>query len=116
LKRKVEQNPEEPQMLSTLGMFDAALGRKEEAIEETRRAAEMAPISKDGYYGPGLLTNLAIVYGWLQEPELAFGALTVLVNTPNGVNYVDLAFDPFFDPLRKDSRFDKLLAQLAPHD
>jgi tetratricopeptide (TPR) repeat protein len=116
LKRKIEQNSEEVGLLSSLGMFDAALGRKQEAIQEARRAVEMVPITKDAEKGTGLVTNLAIVYGWLQEPELAFRELTVSVNTPGGVCYGELAFDPFWDPLRKDPRFDKLLAQLAPKE
>jgi tetratricopeptide (TPR) repeat protein len=116
LKLKSEQDPVDPGLLSALGMFDAALGRKQEAIEEAKHAVEMVPISRDAEKGPGLVTNLAIVYGWLQEPESAFRELTISVNTPGGVGYGELACDPFWDPLRKDPRFDKLLAQIAPHD
>jgi TolB-like protein/Tfp pilus assembly protein PilF len=116
LKRKVEQSPGGAGLVSALGMFDAALGQKQEAIQEARRAVEMVPITKDAELGPGLVTNLAIVYAWLQEPELAIRELTVSVNTPGGVCYGELAFDPFWDPLRKDPRFDKLLAQLAPKE
>jgi hypothetical protein len=92
------------------------LCRKQEAIQEAKSEVQMVPIAKDAEKGPGLVTNLTIVYGWLQEPELAFRELAVSVNTPGGVCYGELAFDPFWDPLRKDPRFDKLLAQLAPHD
>jgi TolB-like protein/Flp pilus assembly protein TadD len=116
LKRQVDQDPEEAGRLSLLGIFDAALGRKQEAIEEAKRAVDMVPISKDAEKGPGLVTNLAIVYGWLQEPEAAFRELIISVNTPGGVCYGELAFDPFWDPLRKDPRFDNLLVQLAPHE
>jgi TolB-like protein len=116
LKRQIDEDPEGAERLSLLGMFDAALGRKQEAIEEAKRAVDMVPISKDAEEGPGLVTNLAIVYGWLQEPEAAFRELSISVNTPGGVCYGELACDPFWDPLRKDPRFDKLLAQLAPHD
>ena len=97
-------------------MFDAALGRKQEAIEEAKRAADMVPISRDAERGPGLVTNLAIVYGWLQEPESAFRELTTSVNIPGGICYGELVCDPFWNPLRNDPRFEKLLAQLAPHD
>jgi hypothetical protein len=116
LKLKSEQDAADPGVLSALGMFDAALGRKQEAMEEAKRAVDMVPISKDAEKGPGLVTNLAIVYGWLQEPEAAFRELTISVNTPGGVCYGELAFDPFWDPLRKDPRFNNLLAQLAPHE
>ena len=102
--------------LSLLGMFDAALGRKQEAIEEAKRAVDMVPTSRDAEKGPGLVTNLAIVYEWLQETEAAFRELSISVNTPGGVCYGELACDPFWDLLRKDPRFDKLSAQLALHD
>jgi hypothetical protein len=52
----------------------------------------------------------------VKEPESVFRELTISVNTPGGVNYGELVCDPFWDPLRNDPRFDKLLAQLAPHD
>ena len=86
------------------------MGRKQDAIQEATRAVEMSPIYKDAQIGPSLVTNLAIVYGWLNETELAFRELTISVNSPGGVLYGELAFDPDWDPLRKDPRFDKLLA------
>jgi hypothetical protein len=41
--------------MSVLGLLDAVLGRKEEAIQEARRAVEMLPISKDAVEGPPLV-------------------------------------------------------------
>jgi len=116
LKRKVEQNPQEPGLLSTLGIIDAALGRKQDAIQEASHATEILPISKDAETGPGLVTNLAIVYAWTNEPELAFQELTISVNNRVSIFYGELKLDPAWDPLRKDPRFDKLLAELAPRD
>jgi tetratricopeptide (TPR) repeat protein len=116
LNRKLEQDPNDPALLSALGIVDAAMGRKQDAIQEATRAVEMIPIYKDAQIGPSLVTNLAIVYSWLNETELAFRELTISVNTPGGVLYGELAIDPMWDPLRKDPRFDKLLAELAPRD
>jgi predicted Zn-dependent protease len=117
LNRKVEESPDEPDLLSALGIVDAALGRKEEAIQEAKRAREMCPISKDAEIGPGLVANLAIVYAWTNEPGLAFQELTIAVNTPNTILYYgQLKLDPAWDTLRNDPRFDKLLAELAPRD
>jgi hypothetical protein len=53
-------------------MFDAALGRKQEAIEKAKRAVDMVPISRDAEKGPGLVTNLAIVYGGVGQCRAAF--------------------------------------------
>ena len=116
LNRNAEAHPEDTELLSALGIIDAVLGRKQEAIHEARRAVEILPISEDAESGPPLVSNLAIVYAWTNEPELAFKELDVSVKTPGGMRYGDLKFDPAWDPLRKDPRFDKLLAQLAPRE
>jgi hypothetical protein len=66
--------------------------------------------------GPTIAKNLAIVYAWTQELDMAFETLAPLVKMPRGIHYGDLKLSPDWDPLRKDPRFDKLLAELAPHD
>jgi len=116
LKRKIEAQPEDAELWSALGMIDAALGSKREAIEEAKRATEMLPISKDSWDGPSLVSNLAIVYALMSEPDLAFQQLAISVNTPGGISYGELKLDPAWDPIRTDPRFDKLLAELAPKE
>ena len=80
--RKVEEHPEDPTLLSALGKIDAYLGRKQEALQEAKRAVEMLPVSKDALDGPALVDNLATVYAWTNEPDLAFQALDVSIKTP----------------------------------
>ena len=113
---KVNQHPEDPKLLSALGLIDAYLGRKQDAIQEAKRAEEMLPTSKDALDGPDLLDNLATVYAWTNEPDLAFQTLNVSIKTPGGVSYGNLKLEPDWDPIRIDPRFDKLLAQLAPKE
>jgi serine/threonine protein kinase/Flp pilus assembly protein TadD len=117
LAQRVEAHPDDVELLSVLGIIDAFLGRKQEAIEEATRAVELRPISQDAVEGPFILQSLAVVYIWANEPDLAFQELGVLVKTPAA--YLDKRArfkDPTWDPIRKDPRFDKLLAQLAPRD
>jgi Flp pilus assembly protein TadD len=116
LKKKAEAQPTEPSILSALGVIDGFLGRKEEAIEEAKRAVEMRPVSENTTEGPWLVTNLAIVYAWTNESQLAFRELASLIQLPSSIDYGDLKVNPVFDPLRTDPRFDKLIAQLAPHE
>jgi hypothetical protein len=116
LKQKAEAQSEDAGLISMLGLIDAALGRRHEAIQEARRATEMLPISKDAVEGTPLVSNLAMVYAWTNELDLAFQDLTISVKTPGGVHYGELKLDPAWDPLRNDPRFDKLLAELAPKD
>jgi TolB-like protein len=103
-------------LLSDLAVIDALLGQKEVAADEAKRAVGMLPISKDAFDGPGIGLNLAIVYAWTNESDLAFETLSPLIKTPFGIFYGRLKRDPYWEPLRKDPRFDKLLAELAPRD
>jgi len=90
------------------------LALKQDAIAEAQRAVEMLSISKDVMDGPSILMNLAVVYAWTDEPDLAFEKLGLLTRTPHGIYYGQLKLERLWDPLRTDPRFDKLLAQLAP--
>ena len=104
-------------MYSALGQIDAYLGRKQEALQEARRAVEILPISADAVKGPVLMVFLATVYALTDEPNLAFQVLDVSVRTPaSGISYGKLKLGPEWDLLRSDPRFDKLLAQLAPRE
>jgi TolB-like protein len=103
-------------LLTGLAVVDALLGNKQDATAEGKRAVDMLPLSKDAVDGPSVLANLALVYAWTGEPDLAFETLNSLAKTPNGIYYGNLKLDPMWDPLRKDPRFDKLLTELAPKD
>jgi tetratricopeptide (TPR) repeat protein len=116
LYRKVEADRTDPFLMVALAHADLALGHKEESVEEGRRAMEMRPIAEDALDGPSIATRVAQVYAWTGQSELAFEQLNILVKLPGWYpNYGDLKTNPAWDPLRKDPRFDKLLAELAPH-
>jgi hypothetical protein len=116
LNKKVEASPANAGLLSDLAVVDALLGRKEDAISEAQRAVEMLPISKDAIDGPLVSINQAVVYAWASEPDSAFQRLEALARMPYGLfcNYLKLA--PYFEPLRKDPRFAKLVKELSPHE
>jgi hypothetical protein len=99
-----------------LAVVDALLNSEEAAISEAKRAVELLPISKDAVDGPLMVVNLAVVYAWTNESDLAFETLDSLAKTPHGIYYGQLKLDPYWDPLRKDPRFEKLLAELAPKE
>jgi tetratricopeptide (TPR) repeat protein len=90
--------------------LDAGLGRKEEAIREALRAVDLMPIAKDSYWGPGLVTNLALVYAWTGERDRALEQLEIVGKIPAGPSYRDLKFNPCWDSLRGDPHFDKIVA------
>jgi tetratricopeptide (TPR) repeat protein len=67
----LQKQPDFASALSLLGMIDAGLGRKEEAIREGRRACELLPISRDAVDGVAFVVNFAQIYAWSGEKDLA---------------------------------------------
>jgi len=99
------RQPDVASALSMLGVIDAALGRKEEALREGRRAVELAPIAKDSTDGPQVAFHLALIYAWTGERDLAIEQLEIVSKIPNGPTYGMLRLDPVWDSLRGDPRF-----------
>ena len=96
-----------------LGVIDAALGRKEEALREGRRAIELLPVEKDSINGLHMITNVAVIAAWVGEKDLAREQLATVVRCPASgfaVSYGDLKLSTFWDPLRCDPRFEKIVA------
>jgi TolB-like protein/class 3 adenylate cyclase/Tfp pilus assembly protein PilF len=112
----VEQHPDFGPSMSVLGAIDAVLGHKEEAVTEGRRSVELLPLEKDYVNGANLATWLAIIYGMVGEKNLAIEQLKVNFSKPGDGSYGDMRVDPYWDPLRGDPRFEKLVASLAPKD
>jgi tetratricopeptide (TPR) repeat protein len=112
----VRARPDHGPTLCTLGLIDAALGRKEEALREGRRALELAPLAKDSLGGADVLYFYAVICAWTGERDLAIEQLETLAKIPAGVTYGDLRLDPYWDPLRGDPRFEKIVASLAPKE
>lgn len=100
--------PDDAETLIMLGLTYAALGRKEDALRNGRRAVEVLPISKDAYDGPGIATNLAAIYVQVGEPEPALELLSSLLAMPNGPTPGTLRAEPEWDALRGNPRFEKL--------
>jgi hypothetical protein len=97
-----------------LGVIDAGLGRKDEAIREGRRACELLPISKDAIAGAACAINLAQIYAWTGEKDLAIEQIAAVERVPNDLSYGRLKLHPYWDSLRGDPRFEKIVAGLAP--
>jgi TolB-like protein/Tfp pilus assembly protein PilF len=104
----LQKQPNYAEAISVLGMIDAALGRKEDAIREGRRAVELLPVSKDVMTGPELVRNLALIYAWTGEKELALDQVAAALQGPGPITYGQLRLHPWWDAIRDDPRFDKL--------
>jgi TolB-like protein/Tfp pilus assembly protein PilF len=115
----VQAQPDYGPPLCVLGLIDAALGRKELALDEGRRAIALTPLEKDVYNGSRVLQYFAITAAWAGEKELALQQLEAGLRAPNAslmLSYGALKLLPFWDPLRGDPRFEKIVASLAPKD
>src|SRR5207248_8773280 len=72
-EEEIRAHPDDVTLLADLGLIDAGLGRKEEALNEGRRAMELAPNLKDSGTESYVKRCFAIICGWTGERELALG-------------------------------------------
>ncbi|HEY4272305.1 MAG TPA: FlgO family outer membrane protein [Candidatus Udaeobacter sp.] len=113
-EEELHVRPDDAVLLADLGLIDAGLGRKEEAISEGQRAIELASSVKDLDTEPYVELCFAIICAWTGERELALGQLEARSKTPGPLTYGNLRLSPLWDPLRGDPRFEKIVASLAP--
>jgi TolB-like protein/class 3 adenylate cyclase/Tfp pilus assembly protein PilF len=110
----LREQPNYAEALCVLGMADALLGNKRDAIREGRRAVELLPVTKDSIGGSLLIQHLALIYAWTGEKDHAFEQLAIAARIPGPLSYGQLRLHPLWDPLRGDPRFEKIVASLAP--
>jgi len=91
---------------NTLALAYAGLGEKEKALEQAQRAVkdyEMDAVNK-----PWSETTLAQIQARFGDFDSAIAAIPHLLEVPAGLTIANLKLDPFWDPLRRDPRFQKL--------
>jgi serine/threonine-protein kinase len=114
LEQMVRGQPDYAAALCALGVIDAALGSKENAIREGQRAVELMPVSKSAIEGPILIQYLAVIYALAGDKDRAIEQLAEVVKMPGRLSYGHLSHDPLWDPLRSDPRFEAIVGSLAP--
>jgi tetratricopeptide (TPR) repeat protein len=115
----VQAQPDYGPALCVLGLIDAALGRKDLALDEGRRAIALMPLEKDVNSGSLVLQYFAITAAWAGDKDLALQQLEAGLRAPTAsvmLSYGALKLFPVWDPLRGDPRFEKIVASLAPKD
>ena len=113
-EKRVQAQPDYGPALCVLGLIDAGLGRKEEALREGRRAIELLPVEKDSLNGAHMIEYFAITAAWVGEKDLACEQLAKAAQMSSFATYGRLKLLPYWDPLRGDPRFEKIVASLAP--
>ena len=120
LEKNVRDHPDNAGDHAALGILYAYMGRKEEAIRESRRAVELCPESTDALNGPQFAYNLALVYALTDEVDQALPLVERLLRTPGattreyfatggGITQAELRLRWQWDKLRGDPRFQKML-------
>jgi len=100
--------PDDPRLLSHLGVVYPFLGRHADAVRAGRRAVERLPISRDAHAGPFVVTGLARTYMLAGQPDSAIALLEPLLWIPSWVSPAELRTDPTWAPLRDHPRFREL--------
>jgi len=109
----VQAQPNYAPSLCVLGLIDAALGQTEEALREGRRAVALIPVEHDAINGTRMICYLAMIAAWAGDKDLACKQLAIAVQPPAPITYGQLKLLPFWDPLRGDPCFEKIVASLA---
>jgi TolB-like protein/lipopolysaccharide biosynthesis regulator YciM len=112
----VQAQPNYGPALCVLGVINAGLERKEDALREGRRGVELLPVKKDAINGPLMIGYLAVIAAWVGDKDLACEQLAAAIRYPSSLSYGKLKLLPFWDPLRGDPRFEQIVASLAPNE
>jgi TolB-like protein/Tfp pilus assembly protein PilF/tRNA A-37 threonylcarbamoyl transferase component Bud32 len=116
-EKTVQAQPDYGPAWCVLGVIAAALGRKEDALREGRRAVELLPVQKDPLNGMIMVKYLAMIAAWVGEKDLACEQLAIAVRCPYSgldLSYGELKLMLWWDPLRGEPCFEKIVASLAP--
>ncbi|MGE5209160.1 MAG: protein kinase domain-containing protein [Alphaproteobacteria bacterium] len=114
LSQTVQNQPDYAAALCALGVIDAVLGNKEDAIREGERAVELIPVSKNAIEGATLVRYLAVIYAWTGEKDRAIQRLAETTYLPGShISYGYLRLHPLWRPLQGDPRFETIVASLA---
>jgi TolB-like protein/Tfp pilus assembly protein PilF len=113
LEDRSRERPNEILTLSELTWIYLALNRSADALNCSRKAAQLLPPQQDALIGDYNLTGLAEIEARTGESADAISILHQLLSIPAGdsVSIARLKIDPVWDPIRNDPRFQKLLTE-----
>jgi serine/threonine protein kinase/tetratricopeptide (TPR) repeat protein len=111
LEAEIKKSPNDPRLHSSLAITLASLGEKEQAIQESKRATQILPISKDAVYGIPYFHELALTYTIIGDYEAALDQIEYLLSIPSTVSPAWLSLDPRWDRLKKLPRYQQIMQE-----
>ncbi len=120
------RNPEqatiwEAMVAAKIAAADAALGRKQQALQEAEQVLKVWPTTRSAVIAADIAPMVAVAYLWAGERERALHLLEQFAKVPsipiltNGVSLTagDLKLNPVWDELRGDPRFERLIVEVG---
>ena len=104
----------EDRFYTELASAYVALGDESKAFSILEHLTAAPAFSKDAWRRAGWTVKMAEIAAQAGKKDLALEQLAISARDPVGVAYGDLKFNPLWDPLRGDPRFEKIVASLAP--
>jgi tetratricopeptide (TPR) repeat protein len=105
----LQDAPSNADFHQNLSLTYAMLGDGDAALREGRLAVDL--ISKDAFSGPSAVENLAVVYAWAGRTDDALQQIERLLakDYNESLTVHRLQYEFWWDPLRDDPRFQKLI-------
>jgi serine/threonine protein kinase/tetratricopeptide (TPR) repeat protein len=116
LEEEVRAHPDDPRYHSSLGIAYAALGRREEAVREGKRAVDLLPTSRDAVYGIPYVIDLAQIYTIIGEQDAALNVIERLLSQPSWISPALLEMDFRWNRLRYNPGFKRLLERYSKRE
>jgi TolB-like protein/Flp pilus assembly protein TadD len=109
LEQEMAQNPNDHRVHSSLGIVNAYLGHRDEAIRFGTRGVELFPVEKDAVIGPYRVIDLAHIYTILEDYDAAMDKIEYLMSIPCMLSVAMLQLDQRWEPLHNNPRFQAVI-------
>jgi adenylate cyclase len=116
IERAVAEQPQSAFVQLALAELMAGIGERDEAKRLCERAMEMLPVSRDAYHGPMAVVYSAEIYAMLGDADRAVPLIERSLAIPSPQTRQALRFDPKWDSIRSDPRFQQLIAEVQSTD